>query len=241
MPMTSRILDVRIDVMDRTGALAKCRSFLYDAKQHQIATVNPELIMEASKNSRFKKVLNDCDLCLADGVGVVWATKILEGLKIERIPGVDLILELSSLAAEGGFGVFLLGGRNGAAERTAQELRGKHPNLRIAGYSESLDSLILIQKGIKTADIVFVALGAPKQEIWIAENLPNLRKVKIAMGVGGSFDFISGKIKRAPRPVRSLGLEWLWRFMRQPWRMARIIRSVIIFPLTVVLTRIRSK
>ncbi|MDO8557600.1 MAG: WecB/TagA/CpsF family glycosyltransferase [bacterium] len=218
------ICKVPVDAVSRAEALERCREFLYDGKQHRVATINPEFIVEAQNNSEFRKTLQKSDLALADGIGVSFAARHLHGLGIERIPGVDFLFDLCELAAKEHATVFFLGGRGGVARRTAELLRERIPNLQVGGWNEEVEKITNID-----ADILFVALGSPKQELWIVQNLAKLPRVKIAMGVGGAFDIISGKIKRAPLILRTLGLEWLWRFIKEPWRLGRICKAVFLF------------
>lgn len=228
------ICNVPIDAVSRTEALERCRGFLHDGKQHQITTVNPEFIVEAQRNSVFRKALQKSDLALADGMGIVLAVRYLHRLKLERIPGVDFVIDLCGLAVEEGASVFFLGGSGGVAQKTAEVLQSQFPGLRVSGWSEDLD--ISTSRHLDIS-VLFVALGAPKQELWIAENLAKLPKVKIAIGVGGAFDLISGKIKRAPQWLRRLGLEWIWRLLQEPWRLTRIYRAAITFPLLLLTKR----
>lgn len=205
-----------------------------------IVTPNPEILMYAFEHEPYREVLNKAAISLADGVGVVISGKILKkGIK-ERITGVDFMLSLCSLAAERGFTVGFLGGREGVADKTAECLVKKYPNL-IVGFVNSewneygfdkakkykaKDEKATSQKSEARShksnhiDILFVAFGFPKQEIWIDENIEKI-PVTVAMGVGGAFDYISGNVKRAPKLVRDIGMEWAFRLLVQPWRIKR--------------------
>lgn len=198
------------------------KSVKNSSRKYYIATPNPELLVIASRDSDYKKVLNQAKLALPDGIGVVLASKLLgNGIKA-RITGVDLVESLCKEVAEKPITVGFLGGGAGVAERTAECLRKKHPRLKVV-FAESgnpdKETLKLINKHI---DILFVAFGSPKQEFWINDYLEKL-PVKVAIGVGGAFDFISGKVKRAPVWMRNIGLEWLFRLIIQPWRIKRQI------------------
>lgn len=194
---------------------------------HQVATVNPEFIMVAQQHDEFRNVLNSTSLSFADGIGVVWASRVLGHPLPERIPGVDVVDRLCALAAEDGLSVFLLGAAPGIAEEAARRLQLRYPRLIVAGTfagspkPEDDEAICEIVKKTQP-DILFVAYGAPKQDLWIARNQSRLR-VAVAMGVGGSFDFIVGKSVRAPNILQSLGLEWLHRLFREPRRWKRML------------------
>lgn len=183
-----------------------------------IATPNPEFLVRASKNSDFKNILNRADLASADGIGVIIAGKFLGRPLKGRFTGIDLVKNLCKRVAEKPITVGFLGGRAGVAEKTAECLRKNYPGLKVAFVQEEWP------KAGKSGniDILFVAFGAPKQEIWINENLTKI-PVKVAIGVGGAFDYISGNVSRAPSWVQNIGLEWLYRLIVQPWRIKRQI------------------
>lgn len=237
----SKILGVKIDELSKEQILEKIGHFLKSNKLHQIITVNPEFILATQKDEEFKKVLNDADLSVPDGVGLKFAA-IIKGQKIgERITGVDLTWELAKIASDNDYSIFLLGAKEGVAQKAADKMKQKYPKLKIAGcYSGSPDEKGIIDKiNDANADILLVAFGAPKQDKFIYNNKNNLN-VKIAMGVGGTFDYIAGIIPRAPKWMRSLGLEWLYRLIRQPSRIGRIFNAVIKFPILVIFSRFRK-
>lgn len=191
-------------------------------KKYFIVTPNPEFLVLASKNSKFKNILNNAELALADGIGVVLAGKIMGKSLKERITGIELLESLCSAVAEKPITVGFLGGRENVAEKTAECLVKKYHGLKV-GFANSEYNFYKNYKdynGYKNIDILFVAFGAPKQEIWISENLEKI-PVKIAIGVGGAFDYISGKVQRAPIWVRKIGFEWLFRLVQEPWRLKR--------------------
>ncbi len=183
-------------------------------KKLHIVTPNPEIIVLASHSSSLKRILNDAQVALPDGIGVLAAGNILKkGIK-RRITGVDFMLDLCGYCAKEGLSIGLLGGKEGVAEKTSECLREKFPNLRVNFASEAWSS------SASHVDLLFVAFGAPKQEEWIAKNLPSI-PVTAAMGVGGAFDYISGKVPRAPKVIQNVGMEWAYRLIRQPWRVKR--------------------
>jgi N-acetylglucosaminyldiphosphoundecaprenol N-acetyl-beta-D-mannosaminyltransferase len=226
IPMV-KILDVKIHAVTMSQVLELIKNMAASGLHHQVATVNPEFIMVAQQHEEFRQVLNSTSLSFADGIGVVWASRILGHPLPERIPGVDVVDRLCALAAEDGLRVFLLGAAPGIAEEAARRLQRRNPRLIIAGTfagspkPEDDEEICEIVKKAQT-DILFVAYGAPHQDLWIARNQPRLR-VPVAMGVGGSFDFIVGKSVRAPKILRSLGLEWLHRLIREPRRWKRML------------------
>lgn len=191
-------------------------------KNYYIVTPNPELLMLAHKDKEYKMILNNAKLALADGIGVLWGAKIMGRLLKQRITGVDLTESLCKYVAKRPITVSFLGGGPGIAELTSECLRKKYPDLRVSWFSQEYNESLKEKK----TDILFVAFGSPKQEVWISKNINNLN-AKVVMGVGGAFDFITGKVPRAPKLLRDLGVEWLFRLIVQPWRIKRQIWLII--------------
>jgi len=223
------ILGVKISKVDYGSAISIIEGFLTDGKKHYVVTPNPEFVVLAQKDEGFRQILNSADLAVPDGVGLLVGT---------RVTGTDLMLKLCELAARKSHSVFLLGGRDGVAEEAAKRLKAQFANLNIVGTYEG-DPTTNFQLPTSNTDFLFVAYGAPKQEKWIAKNLPKI-PVKVAMGVGGAFDFISGRKKRAPQTLRRMGLEWLWRLVQEPKRLPRILNATIKFPLLVFLHKLKT-
>jgi N-acetylglucosaminyldiphosphoundecaprenol N-acetyl-beta-D-mannosaminyltransferase len=198
-----------------------------DIPRH-VCTVNPEFLMIAQDDINFANILKRADLCVPDGVGLLWAAKRLGHVIPERVTGSDGVPFIAEQASKRGWKLFFLGAEEGIAKQAADRLRERHPNLQIVGaYSgsprpEDEDGIVQLVNESET-DILFVAYGAPNQDKWIARNLPRL-KIKMAMGVGGSFDFIAGTVSRAPEWMQKAGLEWLYRLILQPWRLKRMLR-----------------
>jgi len=224
------ILGVRVDNLGEEEIFERIDGFLRSEKKHYIVTLNPEFLVWARKDEEFRGILNGADLAVPDGVGLVFASWFLgEPLK-KRFAGVDLMEKICQKFAREECQIFLVGGGAGVARKAADNLREKYDGLEI----REIDIEKISEYQIEKPSILFVALGMPKQEKWIAENLRKLPSVKLAVGVGGAFDFISGDIRRAPKFLRATGLEWAWRFGVQPRRVKRIFNAVVMFPWMVI-------
>lgn len=210
-------------------------------KKYFVVTPNPEFLVLANKNPKFKNILNNAELALADGIGVILAGKFVAKPLKERMTGVELLESLCKAVAEKPITVGFLGGRENVAEKTAECLVKKYPGLKVAFADPEYNFYKNYNdyNGYKRIDLLFVAFGAPKQEIWTSENLEKI-PVKIAIGVGGAFDYISGKIPRAPVWVQKIGFEWLFRLVIQPWRLKRQL-ALLEFVWLVLKEKISSK
>lgn len=221
------ILGIRVDNVTYGEALARMEKFVSDGRPHHVATVNPEFIVAAQKDPLFAEILNRTHLNLPDGQGLIWAARILGTPLRQRVTGVDTVLKLAALSAEKGYRLYLLGAAEGVAAAAAHELQLRFRGLQIAGSQAGSplpeeDQRLANEIRRTDAQVLLVAYGAPHQEKWIARNLAHLG-VPLAMGVGGAFDFISGEAKRAPHWVQRVGLEWLHRLIREPWRWRRML------------------
>lgn len=206
-----------------------------------VFTPNPEMLVSAQKDKKFKEVLNSSDINLCDGFGLQLVTLG----KLARYPGSDFVHKLCSMACELKRSVFLLGtGYKNTLELAIKNLQELYPGLKISGFSPGLkieigdeeikynrDENLRITESINKsgAGILLVAFGQIKQEKWIRENIVNLPNVQLAVGVGGALDYVAGVVKRAPVWMRKVGLEWLYRLFRQPERLRRIINATIVF------------
>ena len=193
-----------------------------------VCTPNAELMMDAQNDKLFMRILNDADLVVADGAGVVLAARLLGYGKIARAPGFDIVKMLVSNPDEYPFSFYFLGCKPGIAEKAAENIVRDHPETRIAGchdgyFNEDGEADIIKDINDSGADILFVALGAPKAEKWIYRNRSKLR-VSVCIGVGGTIDTFAGATKLAPPFFRSHGLEWLYRLTREPWRAKRMLK-----------------
>ena len=234
------ILGVKIDNVTMAEALERVRGFFKSAHRAYVVTPNPEMVSAARKDKEFTQILNQADLVIPDGVGLVWASRLWGAPLKERVAGTDLFLNLCEEAARRGGQIFLLEGPAGlhTAEAAAKELKRRYPKIKIAGTLVTDDSpendpktvQLINQSARQPIDLLFIAYGHGKQERWIKRNLSKLN-VKVAMGVGGAFDFVAGQQKRAPEKIRKLGLEWLYRLVKkQPKQSWRIRRQLALLP-----------
>ena len=212
-----------------------------------VITVNPEIVVQSIVDPEFRQVLADSSINTADGVGIQWAIDRLYGRKVDRITGSDSLEEICRICARHDESVFLYGAMPEVAESAANTLKQKISDLKIADYysperpDTPLEELPFdTQYYMKRASVIFVALGAPNQEKWIHDNLHKLPKCKLIIGIGGSFDFISGSVKRAPEWVCNLGMEWCYRLIKQPARWRRMMRLPV-FALNVLMLKISDQ
>ncbi|MBI4127513.1 MAG: WecB/TagA/CpsF family glycosyltransferase [Parcubacteria group bacterium] len=274
------VLGVRVDRVTTNEALTRIDELIQNGAFHYIVTPNPEIIMRAQFDERFRTILNGADLSISDGIGLVWAASYLESslpklplpltvrawmraidlllalaintrrvktILTTRVAGSDMVEEVAKLAAHRGYTLFLLGGEEGVAEKARAALERRHRGIRIVGtypgrFTTERERILDYLTRAKP-DIVFVAYGAPNQELWIFDHRM-IAPARVYMGVGGALDFVSGHVMRAPRWLRNLGFEWLFRFIVQPWRFKRILTAVPKFIVRIVrekITREASK
>ena len=240
-----RILGTRVDDVDQAqaAALIMAMALAANGPTRQVVTVNPEFVIRARRDAAFHAVLEAADLALPDGVGLIWASYILGTPLRGRATGVQTTLDLAALAGARGMSFYLLGAAPGVAEAAAAHLVTHAPGLRIAGtYAGSPapeeEEEIVARIRQAAPDFLFVAFGAPQQDLWIARNRERLG-VRVAMGVGGTFDYLSGRVPWPPAPWRRLGLEWLYRLIHQPWRWRRML-ALPQFALLVLASRLRG-
>ena len=229
--------------------LARVEDFITHNIKFSILTPNSELVLMAQNNQKLKSALNSADLPVPDTVGLNYASKFLFGKSLTIIPGRKLFLELIRLASEKGWRVFLFGGMDSEATRAALNLKSQFSNLKIEsdkgpklsleGEPASETDKKLEKEAVEkinkfSPQILFVAFGNPKQEIWVHENLSSL-SVGGAMAVGGAFRYTAGLAKLPPKWMEKVGLEWFWRLITEPKRIGRVFNAVVVFPLRVVL------
>lgn len=244
---TTEVFGLVIHGLGLKEALSRAELHFESGKPCWIVTANPEILLEAKNNPGYWEMLRKADLRLVDGFGlqlIGW----LFGSSMKRVAGVDFAEAVITNAERRKWSVALLGGKNGIADRAAWNIRRLHPGLRIAshgggeitkdGTGDSLTDEALSRLIHERPDILFVGFGHPKQEAWIAKNLYKIPGVKMAVGIGGTLDYWAGAAKRAPKWLRAVGLEWLWRITREPKRIKRVIRAVAIFPIAAVAYRL---
>lgn len=274
------VLGVQISAVTTPEALNKVADLVRDKKNHYIVTPNPEFVMQALKDGSFREIINESDLALADGIGILWAAyylsipiskflplakiqaviqlfltglsivlnpKILTKVIPERITGADMLWEISKLASERSWSIFLLGAAPGVAYQASRKLQLLYPALQIAdvmpGPPYESEAEVIARIKLVKPKFVFLAFPAKEQLHWMKTYASNLDGITM-MGIGGAFDFIAeatplnspvkdSKARRAPKWLQIRGLEWLWRYLIQPWRRERIKTATIDFMKTV--------
>ena len=240
------VLGVQIDQINRQEAQNKAEEFFDEGGQHMIVTPNPEMLVLAQKNVQFKSALNSADVSICDGKGIEYLT----GGKLKRLSGVDFMQDLCALAAKKQKRVFLLGtGNQAVLDKAKKQLEKYYPNIQIVGshpgisiqlnhtgiqLDDAKNKQILKEVAQSEPDILFVAFGHGKQELWMQQYVQELPSVNIVMGIGGSLEFISQTLPRAPKWMQNMGLEWLFRLIQEPKRIKRIWTAVVVFPITYI-------
>ena len=223
--MKTDILGVGFDVVTMDAAVDRALAFLEESRASAIFTPNPEMVMEARKNPEFKQILNAADLVIPDGIGVVYASKFNKTKLPERVAGYDLLQNIFGKIENTERSVYFFGGAPGVADLAKLKMVEKFPNLKIVGTADGYfdadkEKLIITDIINKKPDILLVGLGFPKQEMWITRHKDDL-PARLLVGVGGSFDGMSGKVRRAPDLFIKLGLEWFYRLIKEPKRFKR--------------------
>jgi N-acetylglucosaminyldiphosphoundecaprenol N-acetyl-beta-D-mannosaminyltransferase len=234
--MKETILGVDVSTDNYDALTSKLLKKIDNREKAFIVAINPEKIIKAQEDPALMKLLNSADFQIPDGIGVILASKFKGGQIRERVTGIDMMLKLCETAAKHQKRIFLYGGKPGRADEAKVKLEEMYPGIQISGtlHGYEKDQQIVSQTiNLSQADIIFVAMGSPAQENWIIANKDSLHP-SVYQGVGGSFDVISGKIERAPESFQKLGLEWLYRLMKEPWRIKRqavlplfLIRAII--------------
>ncbi|MBM7614256.1 WecB/TagA/CpsF family glycosyltransferase [Alkaliphilus hydrothermalis] len=227
MSKKAEILNVPIDAITMKEAIRKVTSFVEGDTLKKVYTPNPEIVMLAQENKELDRIVKEADLVVPDGIGLIIASKLKSKGLIERVTGVDLMHHLLLYCASNHKSIYIMGGKPGVAEMAVTNIAAKYKGINIAGFrdgyykQEETESVIndINQSG---ADVLFVCLGAPRQEIWIDKHKDQL-KCKVAMGVGGSVDIHAGTAKRAPEIYQKMGMEWFYRLAKEPWRFKRML------------------
>ncbi|MDA8335187.1 MAG: WecB/TagA/CpsF family glycosyltransferase [Peptococcaceae bacterium] len=237
--MRVELLGAGVDAVDLAGAVEIIGAWVDAGKPCQVITLNPEILYRAQNDPGLLDLINRAGLVTADGVGIVWGCRVAGQPLPGRVAGIDLLEGLARLSARKGWPVFLLGGAKGVAEEAAARLAVAHPGLKVAGthhgfFGPDGEEAVVREVARSGAVLLFVGMGAPRQEKFIAGHLPDL---PVAMGVGGSLDVLAGRVKRVGILWRRLRLEWLGRLVREPsrWRRALVLPRYV----GAVLTRYR--
>ena len=216
-----RLFDVEVDALDMTETVDRIMALIDQRIQVQHVVLNASKVVMLSKDDKLRDVIRACPVVNADGQSVVIASRLLRQPLPERVAGIDLFVELVERSAENGRSVYFLGARDDVLEEMLSRFRARYPALRVAGYRNGYwtsDAEVIEQVRAADPDLLFLAIPSPRKEFWLAEHLPALG-VPFAMGVGGSFDVLAGKVKRAPKWVQRIGCEWVYRLVQEPRRM----------------------
>lgn len=227
------IFGINIDNITFYDATELVKEYLNGNTLKAICTPNTEIVMAAKNDPDIKKLINSYDLIIPDGIGLIYGSRMRKKPLKERVTGFDLSMKMLEIANKKGYSVFLLGGREGVAKKAGENIIKKYPNIKIAGvhngyfkgshngYKDHEEEKKVIEMiNYSKPDIIFVGLGFPKQEIWISENRQRIQG-KVIIGNGGTMDILSGNAKRAPETFQRLGLEWLYRLIKEPSRIRR--------------------
>ncbi|WP_251637834.1 WecB/TagA/CpsF family glycosyltransferase [Sporosarcina sp. NCCP-2716] len=222
--MKESYLGVNVSPLTYETIIDEIRQRMDRREQSTIIAVNPEKVMTAQKDAQVKELINGATFQIADGVGILLASKLKKGTITSRVTGVDMMARLLQFAASDQQPVYLYGAKPEVVEKAAENIRRDYPGIPIAGMTDGYehDEEALVQRIADSgAKILFVALGSPKQELWIRRNMGRLHNVLVFQGVGGSFDVFSGTVKRAPALFRKTGTEWFYRLCSDPKRLKR--------------------
>jgi len=226
-PKRINILGISVDCVTMSTALDYVEDIILKAnKPSSILAINPEKIIKAKQEPLLFKSIKQAQLLIPDGIGVVWAARLLGLGKMQRVPGAELMPAICERAAQKGYKLFLFGGKEEVNTRAVAALRKQYPDIKIVGhhhgYVSKPEMPSLIEKiNTSEAEVLFIALGSPTQELWMEQYFPKLKNIKVCQGVGGTFDVIAGTVRRAPLIFRKLSLEWLYRLISQPRRFFR--------------------
>jgi len=240
-----QLFSLPIDAVTREEAIARIIRFLHEDEQRHVVTLNPEMALAAQEHAGLREAIHKADLVVPDGIGLVWAGWMLKRRIPERVSGTEMIERLARPLSFFQMRLCFLGGREGAAEGAALFFHDRYPELTLLWAGEEFsvtDKGILHQSSLEVWErlrkeltdgpptLLAVALGSPKQELWIARHISQLPTVKVALGVGGALDTFAGITPRVPVPMRAAGLEWIWRLVSQPRRIRRVVRLASLYP-----------
>lgn len=243
-----KIFGVKINNISFNEAVEEIEKYLKGNNLKVIYTPNPEIVMGAKDDEDLKALLNNGDMITADGIGLIYASKIKGKPLKERVTGYDLSLKLLEIGNNNSYNIYLLGGKEGIAKKAGENIKNDYPNINVVGYHKGFfkgshngyenhneEKKIIDEINLTNPDIIFVGLGFPNQELWINANKEKI-KGKVIIGNGGVMDILSGSINPAPDIFRKIGLEWLYRLIREP---SRIKRQIVIpkFMLKVIFSK----
>ncbi len=229
-PTKINIVGVQIDNLSKDEAIAKIDSFIISKNPHYVVTPYSEMIVFAREDEIYRGALNQAHLSLPDGIGIIFAAKFF-GMKIkERIVGRKFIFDLAKLSESKKYSMALVGGLDDVATKTADKLKEIFPNLKInlTLSPPAFDESVIQKISESNSDILLIGYSPPKQELWLSQNYLKLN-TKVAIGLGGTFDYLAGKHPVPPNFMHQMGLEWFWRLITQPWRIKRIWNAVPVF------------
>ncbi len=228
--MKTDVLGVQFDNLTRQEAAQRGAELLAEDAFHYVVTPNPEFILACGKDEEFRAVLNGADLVLPDGVGVVYSARILGTPLKERVAGIEFAADMLACLNERGGRLYLLGAKPGVAEEAGRRILERHPNIVLCGARDGYfqdEQEVLLEVAAARPDLLFVCLGAPKQEKWMAR-WGRHTGARLAIGLGGALDVFAGNVERAPEAWRKLGLEWAYRLKKEPRRIGRMAKLPLV-------------
>ncbi|MGE4275947.1 MAG: WecB/TagA/CpsF family glycosyltransferase [Lawsonibacter sp.] len=228
--MKTEILGIRFDNLTRQEAAQRGKQLLEENSFHYVVTPNPEFILAAEQDPEFRTALNGADLVLPDGVGVVYSARILGTPLKERVPGIEFATDMLTCLDEMGGRLYLLGAKPGVAEEAGHRIAQQYPNLVVCGTHDGYfkdEEAALLKVAAASPDLLFVCLGAPKQEKWMVR-WGKHTGARLAIGLGGCLDVFAGRVERAPERWQKLGLEWAYRLKKEPKRVGRMAKLPLV-------------
>lgn len=237
------ILGIPFDYVDMEEAVERAKKFAVGERLRFIVTPNPEIVMIAQDDEELKKALHSADMIVPDGVGIVIASALYGNKLSERVAGFDLMAELIVWGMNKGWTFYLLGGKPGVPDKAKLNLEKVYPKIKIVGfhhgYFKDEEEEVITHINLCRPNILLVGMGAPRQEKWIFRNRWKLN-ANLAMGVGGALDILAGKARRAPKIFIKLGLEWLYRLIKEPWRIKRMMLLPLFLFKVVIQTKLKN-
>lgn len=228
--MKQEILGIAFDDLTREEAARRGAELLGEDRFHYVVTPNPEFILAAERDPEFLRVLNGADLVLADGVGVLYSSKILGTPLKGRVPGIEFAEDMLACLDQMGGRLYLLGAKPGVAQEAGRRILERYPDITLCGTHDGYfkdEQAVLLEVAAARPDLLFVCLGAPKQEKWMAR-WGKHTGARLAIGLGGALDVMAGAVERAPESWRKLGLEWAYRLKKEPQRAGRMAKLPLV-------------